>query len=469
MKGKRALGSVVVPVVMALAAVRLGAGLRGQSGAGSATLSGSLTVVATGDSIISRPVSVYENEAAFRAVVDTIRGATVAFTNFETTVFDARESVPPPQAEFGGLWNSATPAEATELKWLGFDMVSRANNHTTDWGVEGMLETDRILDRAGFVHAGSGRNLGEARAPAFFQTAVGRVAMISTASSHTPLSRAAHSRPDLRGRPGLSFLRTVRTVTLDAPTYNALRNATMAMQASQTPPGENQMTFFGTRVSKGETNRTELRADERDVAEILQQVRSARQQADFVFVTVHAHEPGNWSAVPPEFLERFARASIDAGADMFIGHGPHQLRAIEIYKGRPIFYSLGNFVFQFETFGPQAADVYETYDLDVFRTTIGEFFESLKGKGLEFKEDVWWESVVARSVWEKGALKAIELLPIDVGYGLPRAQKGTPRVASPALAKKIIERLARLSQPYGTTVRLENNIGVIDLKQAVSH
>ncbi len=455
-----------IALVVVSMAVFVGPELFGQPGASSPSLAGRLTFVATGDSIISRPVSVYENEPAFRAVADTVRGATVAFTNFETTVFDAREFVPPPQAEYGGLWNVATPNEATELKGLGFDMVSRANNHTTDWGVEGMLETDRILDKTGFVHAGSGRDLGEARAPAFFQTAAGRVAMISTASSHSLLSRAAHSRPDIRGRPGLSFLRTVRTVTLDRPTYTALRNATIAMRVSQTPPGDEEMTFFGTRVTRGDANRMDLRADERDVAEVLQQVRSARQQADFVFVTIHTHEPGNWSEVPPEFLERFARAAIDAGADMFLGHGPHQVRAIEIYKGRPIFYSLGNFLFQFETFGPQAADVYETYNLDVFRTTIGEFFESIKGKGLEFKEDIWWESVMARSVWEKGTLQRIELHPIDLGYGLPRAQKGTPRPASPALARKIIERLDRLSRPYGTTVRLENNIGIVDLKRA---
>ena len=443
--------------------------VQGQSTSGSPTLSGAFTFVATGDSIIARPVSVYENEEAFRSVVKTIRDATVAFTNFETTVFDAREFTPPPQAEFGGLWNVASPTEATELKRLGFDMVSRANNHTTDWGVEVMLETNRILDQAGFVHAGSGRNLGEARAPTFFQTPVGRVAMISTASSHSPLSRAAHVRPDIRGRPGLSYLRTIRTVSLDEPTFNALRNALVAMQVSRTPPGEEEMQFFGTRIKKGDANRTELRADERDVNEILQQVRSARHQADFVFVTIHAHEPGNWSEVPPEFLEQFARATIDAGADMFIGHGPHQVRGIEIYKGRPIFYSLGNFLFQFETFGPQAADVYETYNLDLFRTTIGEFFESLKGKGLEFKEDVWWESVIAVSVWQNGALKAVELHPIDLGYGLPRAQKGTPRRAPPALARKVIDRLARLSQAYGTTVRLENNIGVVEMKGSATH
>ena len=54
---------------------------------------------------------------------------------------------------------------------------------------------------------------------------------------------------------------------------------------------------------------------------------------------------------------------IDAGATTYIIHGPHQLRGIDIYKGRPIFYSLGNFIFQNETIDPMPADYYEKYGL----------------------------------------------------------------------------------------------------------
>ena len=53
--------------------------------------------------------------------------------------------------------------------------------------------------------------------------------------------------------------------------------------------------------------------------------------------------------MPADFIPIFARAVIDAGADVFVGHGPHVLRGIEIYKGKPIFYSLSNFIFQNET------------------------------------------------------------------------------------------------------------------------
>jgi Putative enzyme of poly-gamma-glutamate biosynthesis (capsule formation) len=60
-----------------------------------------------------------------------------------------------PQAEFGGVWIIGTPGVARDLKSIGFDIMSRANNHATDWGLEGMRQTNRALDEAGIVHAGA--------------------------------------------------------------------------------------------------------------------------------------------------------------------------------------------------------------------------------------------------------------------------------------------------------------------------
>ena len=79
-------------------------------------------------------------------------------------------------------------------------------------------------------------------------------------------------------------------------------------------------------------------------------INGAKQQADWVVYGTHCHESGNDGEIhgpsltsPPQFLEELARWVIDQGADVFAGHGPHFLRGIEIYKGKPIFYSLGNF------------------------------------------------------------------------------------------------------------------------------
>lgn len=103
--------------------------------------------------------------------------------------------------------------------------------------------------------------------------------------------------------------------------------------------------------------------DARDLADILRNVRQGNQFSDFCIVTNHGHEPGNWSDEPPGHERSFARRLIDGGADAYIGHGPHQLRGIEIFKNRPIFYGLGNF-FQDDLGTPAGADMFGDYAKD---------------------------------------------------------------------------------------------------------
>ncbi len=444
------------------------------------TVSAEISFAATGDSIIMRRVSVYEDERAFAGLVNLVRSATVAFTNFEQNVFDTRKFQPTPQAEYGGVWLHGTPDMAKEIKWMGFDIVSRANNHTTDYGVEGMNETDAILDEVGLVRAGSGQTLGQARAPAYFQTAFGRIAIISAASSFMRMSRAMDPRPDFKGRPGLSALRTIRNIYLEPSIFDQLRSVTLndlrkgRPRRAQSPADE--FNFFGTRIRKGEKNRVESVADERDVKAILTQVKAARRQADFVFVTLHSHSPGNNSDVVADFHPLFARSAIDAGADMFVGHGPHRLRAIEIYKGKPIFYSLGNFMFHAYSLEAQGADLFEATgpNLDIFNSTIADVFDARTTRGLEGVysdrwEDAWWQSVLAIAKFGPGKLLSVELHPLELGSGMPRSQIGTPRLAGPSAAKKIIDNLARLSKPFSTKIKFVKGIGVIDLQAQKSN
>ena len=89
------------------------------------------------------------------------------------------------------------------------------------------------------------------------------------------------------------------------------------------------------------------------------EIIEAKKQADIVLVSFHGHETdGEDTTVPSMFLETFSRRCVDAGADAVIGHGPHELRGIEIYHGAPIFYSLGNFLFETETVEKQPYDAY---------------------------------------------------------------------------------------------------------------
>jgi poly-gamma-glutamate synthesis protein (capsule biosynthesis protein) len=292
--------------------------------------------------------------------------------------------------------------------------------------------------------------------------------MISVASSFSPSARAMDARPDIKGRPGLSFLRWTRTLYLEPQEFDRMKKIAEAdfkiVRPADAPP--DQFNLFGTMIKKGPASRVELTADNRDVAAVVAQVRSARRQADFVFVTIHAHEPGNNSEMPADFLPGFARAVVDAGADLFVGHGPHRLRGIEIYKGKPIFYSLGNFMYHCYTLEPQGADVFEANPkLNALESSIADLYDGRpNGFGSNVNEEVWWQSAVAIAKFGPGKLLSVELHPLELGFGTPRSQIGTPRLANATVSRKIIDTLARLSKPYATSIRFDNGRGVIDLQ-----
>ncbi len=146
------------------------------------------TLAAVGDCIIARPVS---QTPGFAPVGKLVHDADAAFGNFEGTAIDLTRTPATPQAEFGGVWIIGAPSVTRDLKAIGFDVMSRANNHATDWGLEGLRQTSRALDEAGIVHAGVGEHRAAARAARYFDTDKGRVALISLASTFTPLSRSA--------------------------------------------------------------------------------------------------------------------------------------------------------------------------------------------------------------------------------------------------------------------------------------
>jgi poly-gamma-glutamate capsule biosynthesis protein CapA/YwtB (metallophosphatase superfamily) len=418
------------------------------------------TVAAVGDCIIARPVS---QTPGFAPIGKVIHDADVAFGNFEGTALDLTRTPAVPQAEFGGVWIIGTPAVARDLKTIGFDVMSRANNHATDWGVEGMRQTSRTLDEAGIVHAGVGEHRAAARGARFFETDKGRVALISLASTFTPLSRSAPPAGEAPGRPGVNALRTTRSAFVTPDELRALRKIREEQPAGSVRPPEkespDEVELFGVRYKSADHRGFTYTMDATDEREILKSIRAAKQLSDFVIVTIHAHEPGNWSEAPADFLPQLAHAAIDAGADEFIGHGPHQLRGIEVYRGRPIFYSLGNFIFQLDLLAPVASDLYEQYKMDSAATTDAEF--NAMWNQLVFGGDVWYQSVVATTRFEKGQLAEIRLQPIDLNYTARGADRGVPRPAAPDAAQSILQRLTRLSHPFGAQITIERGTGVL--------
>ncbi len=427
---------------------------------GPQTAAPDFTMALTGDSIITRALSVYE-EPGYLEMIEMIRGADVAFTNLEVQLHDYEVY---PAHQSGGTWMRADPAMAGELAWAGFDLVALANNHTGDYGIEGMRLTMKHARAAGLVGAGAGESLAAAREAKFLETAKARVALISMASTFTAHSVAGRSRSDIPPRPGLSPLRftTTRVVTPDA--MAKLREAAMAL-GQQVPDNAQRLRFSGESFVVGDSLGRRTAPSEEDVAEIAAVVRNAKQLADYVIVTIHAHESGAERMAPAEFLVTFARAMVDAGADVFVGHGPHMLRGIEIYEGKPIFYSLGDFIFQNETLLRLPAENYQAYDLGA-DAHVADFNDSRYAgdtRGFPSQPEIW-ESVIAMPAFRGGELVSIEVHPISLQFGAPAWVRGRPLLADEELSGKILDDLIRISKPFGTTIRAEGGVGVVDIR-----
>ena len=196
--------------------------------------------------------------------------------------------------------------------------------------------------------------------------------------------------------------------------------------------------------------------------ENLKWISDATRMADWVFVSFHCHENGKSMDYPPEFLKTFARACIKAGADGFLGHGPHVTRGIEIYRGRPIFYSLGNFIFQNDTVRWQPASNYESVGLSLSDTPADFYDKRGENDTRGFPGDpMYWHSVVAECRFEARKLERITLHPIDMGHGKPRSQRGRPLLAEGGVMLVALDRIRRLSKPFGVEVKIENGVGVV--------
>ncbi|MBI4331999.1 MAG: CapA family protein [Chloroflexi bacterium] len=437
------------------------------------------TVAVTGDCIINRRISV-NSEEKFTSLVKLLREADVAYTHLETLIHDYEGSEIYPAAEAGWTWMRSPRFVVDELKWAGFDMVSHASNHCLDYSYGGLASTWKALDEGGLIHAGTGRNLGEAREPAYLDTGKGRVALISMCSSFTGWARAGETRRDVKGRPGLNPLRYYHVA--DARKMEAVRQLAfdlgwrISRQGKEwlfNPPGL-QMAIH--RFVEGDEPGIHAVVDEDDAGGNLRSIRDARRQADYVVVHLHNHEwhPAKGLNVPAEFVPPFARACIEAGADVFVGQGSHApLRGIEIHKGKPIFYDPGDFVGMSGTVTRMPADYYwrPGYDPAIrsWEATPADVYDARAAlpkplNGGPFSARVVGSVVGVCSFGEDGGLEGLKLYPITMSKR-PRSKSGTPMLADAEMSGKIIDYLQELSAPFGTKIEFKDNAGVVNLRQ----
>ena len=434
------------------------------------------TLAAVGDIFGAMAPIVPLQEPRLQSLLQIIRGADVGFANAESSIADLPRFTGP----FGGLL--APKAAAADMRAMGITIVNRANNHTGDNGDEGMFSTNELLDEVGIVHAGTGRTLEEARDAAYLMTPKGRVGLVGLMpiSENAPgddqgysfLRTAATSRSgNVGGRPGLNPLRLTTYNVVTAEEFRALKkihDAVIARRGEVPVPIEvgaeraDRLELFGKNYKLGEkTGDISYEMNAGDLRENLRSIRNGKFFADFMMVAVHAHQNSyafqrySFDNTVPDFLVDFAHAAIDNGADAFLGQGVHTLRGVEIYKGKPIFYGLSNFAFYMNS--PVGG---EQPNPQGDRTRAERNQANIDRLALSHPDNM--EALVAVSRFEGGRLVEVRLYPADVGKGYrPISKIGIPLTPAPDVARAILERVQRLSKPFGTNMTIENGVGVI--------
>jgi poly-gamma-glutamate capsule biosynthesis protein CapA/YwtB (metallophosphatase superfamily) len=426
------------------------------------------TVTSVGDVMVKRTGASLE-APEFQSVFKLLRDADVTFGNMEGNLANLDEFDGPLRGMMGDR------DVAPSLKTMGFDLMNRANNHIFDSDKEGMFSTMAQLDAAGIVHAGTGKNLEDARAPAYFDSPKGRVALVAMHAPHSAggtASGATYQSGNVGGKPGLNALDLTISYNVTAEQLAAIK---AVRRATYTPPSgttnvsvlpdaasepADRVQFLGVWYKVGTPGTRSFEMNKDDLQQNLRSMRNGKYLSEFLISTCHCHQgpitSQQWlfEDQTPDFLMELARRSIDNGADMFVGHGPHVLRGIEIYKGKPIFYGMGEFYYQ-----------WQHMDADLMTGSWQE--REMRGDSdVASKLSATWrpvnfESLVAQSYFDKGKLVEVRLYPTSGAWDGPVSQLGLPRQASPAQAQKILARVQALSKAFGTVMTIENNVGII--------
>ncbi|MBI4333867.1 MAG: CapA family protein [Chloroflexi bacterium] len=438
-----------------------------------------MTLALAGESIINRRLSVHTEER-FLSLINLLREADVAYTHLETLIHDYDGPEVYPAALSGYTWMRSPRFVADELRWAGFHLVSLAHNHVMDYSCGGLFSTQEVLNRAGVVHAGTGRNLGEAREPAYLDTAKGRVALVSMCSSNTYSARAGEARRDVKGRPGLNPLRF--HYVADPDTIETLKQlafkvgwhiAKTAKEWLFYPPGSAHLIF---KFVEGEKPGVSTVADEDDAEANLRSVRDAARQADCVLVHLHSHDwdPDKGPDFPATYMPPFARACLDAGGHVFLSDGREPPKGIEIYKGKPIFYGRGEFAGMARTVTKLPADFYwrPGYQPEVRRweATMGDAMDARDALPPPLNPPDHHPSHLAGpmgmvalcSLGDDSRLTRLELYPVTL-VRKPRSRNGLPMLADGETGERIIAHLGELSAPFGTKIEYRDGKGFVDL------
>lgn len=365
---------------------------------------GELTLVFAGDLAPLRPLS--DERDGPREVWEYLRSSDLAMVNLELPLTSA--DVPADKA----ITLRADPAIAPSMREAGVDAATVANNHALDYGPDGLLETLEVLENVGVAATGGGETLQSALRPAVLSAGGRTVAAFGLASTLPPGYSAGPRRPGVAPvRARSRFL--VDSVTLDEQ------------------PGMSPW--------------VETEAVEEDVERACRRISEIRSEVDLIVVQMHWGIPHGWCAAFQGPLADYQRplghALVEAGADLIVGHHPHTVHGVELYRRGLIAYSLGNFLFH--SMGAaeklEAAENDPPYDLRSLQT----------GEALE--------TVLMEVRMDGGRLRRVRFLPVAMD------EQGEPGFLSGKDARAVLDRLVEHSLRLGTSVEVEDGEVVVHL------
>lgn len=242
-----------------------------------ASSTGTVTLAAVGDIRLDGPIARIAQQGGAGAPTADVRGlleADIVHGNLETPVTTRGTKT-------AKTWNfRAHPKLLSIVSAAGFSVLTIANNHVWDYGLEGFLDTVAAVKKGGWVMIGGGKDRAEAELVRVIERNGLKVGFVGLTSTHP---KEGWAKP---GKPGVAY------------------------------------------------------ADFTRVAGVV-----ARAKAACDVLVVSFHGGTELAAGPNDIQKAVAHAAVDAGADLFLGHHPHVLQPVELYRGRPIVYSLGNFLF----------------------------------------------------------------------------------------------------------------------------
>lgn len=419
-------------------------------------------------------------------IVKQLQEADAVFGNAEFCTPE-RTTAPAPGR---GYITSVSPETLDEFTDLHIKLVNFANNHTGDFGVQGVIDTIHAAEKRDLIYLGIGRSLGEARKARFLDTANGRIGVIAAGITRSEIFAASDPGEGIPPRPGVSPLRWGRAYVLPEEDFYALKTIDKKLGTSYSreigqkietfaPEGEERFKFGSLyegnlSIEKGDKAYVRTFANPHDAAALLHRIQDAQKRSDFVLCTVHTHEGLNedwYSDRPAAFVEEFAHAAIDAGASAFVGHGAHFLRGVEIYHGKPIFYNIGSLIMEFEAGESKICpEMYESYGYDSQTALPSDLHENrIKDSNGQFigfgSEPRFSENVfISFSIQDKEHV-SYKLIPLDLGLTRENPlHRGLPVIADQKEGQRITERLQKISEPYGTKFTYHVKGGYISIE-----